>query len=128
VLLKLFVAVLCAWWTSAAAASLGKQRECRRQALAWHLLVPFDFGFVSLSLVAPLFIVVLLFIISKVKTNLARNGALPQPGTAKCCCRLYWFLWSPGWTHPPASINAPRLCMFAAPRRLHERIQDERID
>ena len=57
------------------------------------LLFSFGFGFVGLSLSAT-FIVVLIFIVSKVKSNLACNGALPQLGTPKSCGRLDSLLWS----------------------------------
>jgi hypothetical protein len=73
-------------------------------------------------------IVILVAIVSKIKTDLARDGALPQPRTTKYRCRLAALLWCAWGTHPVASVSPPRLCMLPAPRRLHERVQDECIN
>jgi hypothetical protein len=105
---NLVVAILCACSTAPAAASLREQRECRRQALAWHLLIP-GFGFVGLTLAASFCILVLVFIISKVQADLTRNSTLPQSGTTKCYSSLDSLLWSTGWTHTTASFSAHRL-------------------
>jgi hypothetical protein len=81
-----------------------------------------------LSFGAFFLIVILVFIVSEVKPDLARDGALPQSRATKCSRSLDALLRCARGPHPPASVNAPKLCVFAAPRRLHERIQDKCID
>jgi hypothetical protein len=75
-----------------------------------------------------LLLIVVIVIVSEVETDLARDGALPQSRTTKCGGSLDALLRCARGPHPPTSVNAPQVCVFAAPRRLHEGIQDKRID
>jgi hypothetical protein len=59
-----------------------------------------------LSIRATILIFLLVFIVSEVKPDFARDGTLPQSRTTKWCRGLDALLWCAGRPHPPASLNA----------------------
>jgi len=70
--------------------------------------MPFGFGFVS-SFFGATFLIILVVIVSKVKTDFARDGALPQSRTTKWRCSFDALLWCVRRPHSAASLKTAQL-------------------